>query len=247
MVDGNFMDEFAEAPFPQAAPLQFLDLVGLRRITGKIEISEDGEHCSLFLDRGSIIAASSSQRTLRLGHLLVQRGAVEPNYLHDVLVGRRNLPREQALGATLVAEGATTLAALVATVEEQIVEVLARALAFEHPQVRVIADEPAPAGIERQLFNLNEIVEAADRVHARRIALIAMKRLAPHPQAVLQVQTALGINSRFLSDTELLVALQIDKGSMTLDRLAVQLPLDPVVLRRTLISLMEREYVAVVS
>ena len=59
------------------------------------------------------------------------------------------------------------------------------------------------------------------------------------------MQTSLGINSRLLTDTELLVALQIDKGGMTMDRLGVQLPLDPIQLRRTVISLIEREYIGV--
>lgn len=237
------MDDSADDIEPQPATLQLLDLIGLRRISGKIEIEGRNESCAFHLDRGRILAASSSQRTLRLGHLLLQRGAVEPSFLHDVLLGRRNLPRTSALGATLVAEGATTLAALIATVEEQIVEVLARAFAMDQPLIRVIADEPAPAGIERAPFDLDEVIAAADRVHARRLAIIAMKRLSPSPNAQLQMQTSLGVSSRHLSDAELLVALQVDKGGMTLDRLGVQLPLDPIDLRRAVISLMEREYI----
>jgi phenylpyruvate tautomerase PptA (4-oxalocrotonate tautomerase family) len=237
-----------ELPIPIVAGVpmaQILDLIGMRRITGKIQIGSHGDLFGLFVERGSIIAATSPLRSLRLGHLLLQRGAVEPAFLHDVLVGRRSVPRNVAIGGALVAEGATTRASLLATVEEQITEILARVIGLEDATVVVIADEPLPDGIERAAFDLNELLAEADRRHARRATVRAMQRLLPQADKRLMVKASLGLISRQLSDAELLVALQIDKGGMSLDRLGTSLPLEPVKLKRTVIGLLEREIIAV--
>jgi hypothetical protein len=224
---------------------QLLDLLGMRRITGKIQIKSRQDVYGLYVERGAILAATSSHRSLRLGHLLLQRGAVEPIFLHDVLTGRRAVPKGRAIGGALVAEGALTRAALLATVEEQIAEVLSRVLALEDATLLVIADEPMPDGIERAQFDLTELVAEADRRYVRRATVRAMQRLLPGADKVLRVSAQLGVISRQLSDAELLVALQIDKGAMTLNRLGATLPLEPVKLKRTIISLLEREIITI--
>ncbi len=221
------------------------DLLGFRRISGKIQITSGTNTYGLFVDRGKILAATSSQRTLRLGHLLLQRGAVEPVYLHDVLRGRRSVPHGQALGAALMSEGAVTRAALLATVEEQIVEVLSRVICAEDAMMMVIADEPVPDGIEVADFDTDELFEEAHRRHFRRASARAMQRLLPAHDAPLKLGTHLALISAQLTDPELLVALQVDKGSMTLERLGTVLPLEPLALKRTVISLFEREYLTV--
>lgn len=228
-----------------AFPVSHLfDLLGMRRVSGKIEIATGANLYGLYVDRGQVLAATSSQRVLRLGHLLVQRGAVEPMYLHDVLRGRRSVPGNQAIGAALVSEGAVTRAALMATVEEQIVEILSRVICAEDATIRVIANEPLPDGIETARFDTDELFEEAHRRHFRRSAIRAMQRLLPHASAPLRMNGHLAMISALLSDPELLVALQIDKGNMTLERLGTTLPLEPLDLKRIVISFLEREFIA---
>ena len=50
-----------------------------------------------------------------------------------------------------------------------------------------------------------------------------------------------------LTDPELLVALAVDRGTATVDGLAVTVPLDRLTLRRTIIGLMERGYLVVAT
>ena len=241
------MDDSALHPTPWRAfsMKQLIDLLGFERISGKIQITSRNDVYALYVNRGQILAASSSHRTLRLGHLLLQKGAVEPAFLHDVLVGRRSVPQGRAIGGTLVAQGAVTLAALIATVEDQIAEILSRVIGLENATLVVIADEPVPDGIQCADFETDELLQEADRRHTRRSMIRAMQRLLPMSDAPLRMSAPLGVISNLLTDCELLVALQIDKGSMTLERLGTTLPLEPLALKRAVIGLMERQYVAV--
>jgi hypothetical protein len=243
-VDEAFGLPAAGHPLPL---LDILDLLGFWRSNGKIEITSPAESYSLHVDRGRILAASSSLRTLRLGHLLLQRGAVEPVFLHDVLYGHRTVPVGRALGATLLKEGAVTRTDLAATVEEQIIEILARAIAIQDSTVLMIADDPLPTGIEPPEFDTTALLEEANARHARRAAVRAMQRLLPRPDVQLELTVQLPLVSYKLADPELLVALQVDKGAMTLDRLSSALPLDPFALKRAVINLLERGYLAAVS
>ncbi|MCC6791354.1 MAG: DUF4388 domain-containing protein, partial [Thermomicrobiales bacterium] len=69
--------------------VDILEVLGVQRRTGSFQIVCDGDAYGLHVQNGEIIFATSSHRTLRLGHLLLQRGAVQPIYLHDVLRGRK--------------------------------------------------------------------------------------------------------------------------------------------------------------
>src|SRR5688572_10024365 len=51
-----------------------LQLLGLRRQTGRLTISSNGDDISLYLERGQLVLVSSSNLALRLGRILVDRG-----------------------------------------------------------------------------------------------------------------------------------------------------------------------------
>lgn len=220
-----------------------LDLLAWRRASGKVQIVTDGDVYGIYIDAGRILAATSTHRTLRLGHLLLQRGAVEPIFLHDVLHGRRTLVAGRALGAMLVAEGALTLEALAVTVEEQAVEVLSRVLSLERATFLLIADEPLPAGMEIVPLDTARVMDAAVRRQTERASSRAMQRLLPRRDVPLLLTVHLALISHHLTDAELLVALQVDRGGATLDHLVGTLPLDMLTVKRTLIGLMERDFV----
>lgn len=217
-------------------------MLGLRRMSGRIRITSATDTFGLHVDNGRILLASSSQRTLRLGHLLLQRGAVEPLYLHEVLQGRRSIPQGRALGGVLVAEGAVSQLELHATVREQVIEVLSRVIDLDDASMIVIADEPVPDGIEIVALDTDSLIEEAHRRKAQRVAVRAMQRLLPAPDAYLRLSTQLALISHQLTDPELLVALQIDRSLTTLEKLAGIVPLEPLTFRRTVISLLERGY-----
>jgi hypothetical protein len=174
--------------------------------------------------------------------LLLQRGAVEPLYLHDVLQGRRSIPQGRALGGVLVAEGAVSQPELHATVREQVIEILCRIIDLDDAGMIVIADEPVPDGMEIVPLDTDEILEEAHRRNAQRAATYAMQRLLPDPDRFLRLTTQLALISHQLTDQELLVALHVDRGLITVERVASLLPLDPLTCKRTIISLLERGY-----
>jgi hypothetical protein len=219
-----------------------LDMLGLRRASAKIEIRSHADTFGIHVDNGRILLASSSQRTLRLGHLLLQRGAVEPLYLHDVLQGRRSIPQGRALGGVLVAEGAVSQTELHATVREQVIEVLCRVIELDDAAMIVIADEPVPDGIEIVPLDTDDVIEEANRRRSQRAAVRAMQRLLPSPDSYLRLSTQLALISHQLTDQELLVALQVERSLMTLEQIGGALPLEPLTYKRTVISLLERGY-----
>lgn len=244
MTDDTLSFDMDPPPMAAALPVPYLlDLLAWRRATGKVQVVADGEIYGVYIDRGLILAATSSHRTLRLGHLLLQRGAVEPVFLHDVLRGRRAIPAGRALGGVLVEEGAVTLEDLAVTVEEQVVEILARLLSLDGATFLLIADEPLPTGMRIVPLDTMRLLDAAVARQSERASSRAMSRLLPRADVPLTMTVNLALISHQLTDAELLVALQIDRNRASLDALYAKLPLDALTIKRTLIGLMERDFV----
>ncbi|MCC6792267.1 MAG: hypothetical protein IT336_11290, partial [Thermomicrobiales bacterium] len=193
---------------------------------------------------GEIIFATSSHRTLRLGHLLLQRGAVQPIYLHDVLRGRKTIARDQALGSVLIRDGALSLEDLAAGVEEQAVEVLSRIVGLNRATYLYHGEDPIPPGIEIVPLNTRGVLDEALNRHLSRASTRVMQRLLPPLDATLHLTVQIALVSYQLTDAELLVALHLDRSTSTLRRMGDSLPLDPLTLKRTVISLLERGFIA---
>lgn len=245
--DALSFDDNPELALPPVTPLlpvpYLLDLLAWRRVSGKVQVVTDGDVYGIYINRGQILAATSTHRTLRLGHLLLQRGAVEALFLHDVLRGRRAIPAGRALGGVLVAEGAITVEELADTVQEQVVEILARLLSLERATFLLIADEPLPTGLRIVTLDTTRVLDAAVERQTERASSRAMSRLLPRADVPLMMTVNLALISHQLTDTELLVTLQIDRSRANLDALGATLPLDSLTIKRTLIGLMERDFV----
>lgn len=224
-----------------------LDVLGLRRRTGKIQVVADGDIYGLHIDAGRIILATSSNQALRLGLLLLRRGLVEPLYLQDVLRGRRPAGERKALGRVLLSAGAISRADLAAGVEEQCVEALSRILDFDTDTFLFAGDDPLVNAIEVVPLDTDRLLVQAALRQRERMATRAMDLLLPPPSVRLKLAVQLALVSVKLTDPELLVALAVDRGTTTLDGLAVTVPLDRLTLRRTVIGLMERGYLVVAS
>lgn len=223
---------------------EILQVLGINRRTGTYQVVCDGDAYALHVQHGKIIFATSSHRTLRLGHLLLQRGAVQPIYLHDVLRGRRTIARDQALGSVLIRDGALTIEDLAAGIEEQAIEVLSRIVGLVGATYLYHGDDPMPAGIEIVPLQTDHLLQEAVNRHTSRASTRVMQRLLPSPDATLNLTVQLALVSYLLTDAELLVALHLDRSNSTLRRLEETLPLDQLTLKRSLISLLERGYVA---
>jgi hypothetical protein len=223
--------------------IEILDALGLHRRSGVIQVIAEGEAYAIHVLRGSVVCATSSHRTLRLGHLLLQRGAVKPVYLHDLLKGHRQVPRDRALGATLVRDGAVTLEDLAMGLEEQAIEVLVRVIGLNEATYLLHADESLPEGIEIVPLDSGRLCGAAMERYVGRASSRVIQRMLPPPDVPLYLTVRLALVSYQLSDAELLVAIQIDRAPVTLQQLGQTLPLEPQVLHRTIISLLERGYV----
>ena len=170
-----------------------LDAIGWRRVSGKVQIATDTDISGVFVDRGRLISATSSHRSLRLGHLLLQRGAVEPLFLHDVIRGVRPAPAGEALGGALLREGAVTRESLAASVEEQVVEVLSRVLSMDDASFILIADEPLPEGIEIVPLAVGDMLDSAIERQTQRASTRAMQRLLPRRYVPLRLTVQLSL------------------------------------------------------
>ena len=237
------MDDPPPSETPHMPVPYLLDLLAWRRVSGKVQIVAGSEVYGIYIDSGRILAATSTHRTLRLGHLLLQRGAVEPVFLHDILRGRRSIPAGRALGGVLIAEGAITVEDLEFTVQEQVVEILARLLSLDRATFQLIADEPLPDGMRIVTLDTMRVMDEAVARQNERASGRAMSRLLPRADVPLTMTVNLALISHQLTDAELLVALQIDRNRANLDGLGASLPLDTLTLKRTLIGLMERDFV----
>jgi hypothetical protein len=224
-----------------------LEALGLRRRTGKIQVVADGDVYGIHVDAGRIILATSSNQALRLGLLLLRRGLVEPLYLQDVLHGRRPVGDRLALGRFLIADGVITRADLAAGVQEQCVEVISRILEFDTGAFLFAGDDPVLNTIEVVPLDTDHLLAQATIRQRERMATRAMDLLLPPPSVRLKLAVQLALVSVNLTDPELLVALAVDRGTATLDGLAVTVPLDRLTLRRTVIGLMERGYLVVAT
>ena len=106
--------------------LEMFEVLGFRRRTGKFHVLAGDDSYGVYVDRGRVILATSSNRALRLGVVLLRRGAVEPSRLQAALQPHR-LSVESvepiAIGGRLMRVGAVTRDDLAEGVQEQAIEV----------------------------------------------------------------------------------------------------------------------------
>jgi hypothetical protein len=222
--------------------VEALEVLGLCRRTGKLHVVTKTDVYGIFLDRGRIILATSTNQALRLGIVLLRRGVVEPARLQTALAAPRTATRTVALGRQLIQEGALTPADLAVGIEEQVIEVVSRVLDADEATIVFANDEPLPPGIEIIPLDTERLIAAARRRSEERTGLRVMDRLLPPSHVRLSLAVQLALVSVHLTDAELLVALAVDRGTATLDGLAAVVPLDRLTLRRTVIGLLERGY-----
>ena len=100
--------------------LQFLDLA---RATGRLEFERPGECIEIFLDHGHPVFARTNRGSVKVGELLVHRGAISAESLERALERQRSRPAER-LGSLLVANGAASPEQVTLALEESLQRII---------------------------------------------------------------------------------------------------------------------------
>lgn len=87
-------------------PAEVLQLLSLAQSTGRLELERSGERAEIFVERGQPVFARTSGASVKVGQLLVHRGAVSAETLEGVLTAPAR--GGERIGARLVAAGVTT-------------------------------------------------------------------------------------------------------------------------------------------
>ena len=96
-----------EGDLAQFFATEILQFLRLAAATGRLELERPGERAELYVENGQPVFARTSGPALRLGEILVRRGAISRDALERGLEEQRRAPREP-LGSLLVQAGATS-------------------------------------------------------------------------------------------------------------------------------------------
>lgn len=214
-----------------------LYLLALRRQTGKLAVSANGDEVSLFLERGQLILVTSSHMALRLGRMLVQMNVLDPDRLREALQLQEQSGKGQPLGRLLLSHGYVTEEQLSACVEEQCVAILARVIAADRGIFVYHRDAPIPPNTEIVPLNADRIVLAAT---SRTDELLRLRGALPDNDAPLMLSAAIEDVADTLSDAEVFVAAALQAGASSLAELTVRLGMEDLALWRTIVAMRTR-------
>jgi hypothetical protein len=214
-----------------------LYLLALRRQTGKLSISTQGDEAVLYLDKGQLSFISSTNMGLRLGRMLLRLGYLNADQLREALREQEATGRDQGLGTILIARGWITETELAHCVEEQCVEILARVIAADHGMFVYQRSAAPPKRTEIVPLNSDRILVEATR---RTDELMALRGQLPDPSTPLMLSPRIDEVADKLSETEVFVAATLQAGAASLAEVAGSVVMEEPVLWRTIISLRER-------
>jgi hypothetical protein len=213
-----------------------LYLLALRRQTGKLSISTQGDEATLFLEKGQLSFVSSTNMSLRLGRMLIRLGYIEVEQLRTALK-QQETGHGKGLGRILIERGWITEAELARCVEEQCVEILSRVIAADRGMFIYQRSTTPPKRTENVPLNSDRIVlEATSRTDE----LMSLRKLLPDPSTPLMLSPKVDELSDTLSESEVFVAASLQAGAASLSEIASSVVMEEIALWRTVISLRER-------
>jgi hypothetical protein len=214
-----------------------LYLLALRRQTGKLSISTQGDEATLFLDKGQLSFVSSNNMGFRLGRMLIRLGYLDVDQLRIALKEQEAAGRGQGLGTILLARGWISEDELARCVEEQCVEILARVIAADRGMFIFQRSETLPKRNENVPLNSDRIVLEATR---RTDELMTLRSLLPDPETPLMLSPKIDELSDSLSEAEVFVAASLQAGAASLAEIASSVVMEEITLWRSIIGLRER-------
>jgi Domain of unknown function (DUF4388) len=223
-----------------------IELLGRGRRSGKLIIKIDGKEVHLTFQNGQIVQVSSTDITLRLGRMLVRQGLLNSAQLLAALHDQASTRGPKPLGQILVERGWITQKDIVACVEEQSIEVMARALGDE-PGMFVFESgvNPFLPAEPIALDPVTLLAAASERVRSLRL----IRSQLPVPTTTLRLRPA-SLDSAPVIHTnvpEEMVIAALGAGARTLEDLRYHVSLDEMSLSTAVLSLIERGSVTMES
>ena len=214
-----------------------LQLLHMRRATGKLQIVADGDDVTLYLQGGRLSLVTSSRLPLRLGRVLLQQGLIRSRQLHEALRQQEAEGGVRSLGAILTARGWVSAADVARCVQEQCVVVLARVIVGGEGTFVYTQGAAPPAGVATFPINAGQVLMEATR---RVDELSALRGQLPARYAPLAVTDRLDVTVVTLTPEEQQVVVALRAGASSIGELTDLLPLDEPLLLRTLVGMRRR-------
>lgn len=220
-----------------------VQLLGMRRATGRLQVAVAGDDIALFLDAGNIVAISSSRLPLQLGRVLQQRGWVSAEQLHDALREQETTGQSCSLGIILVEQGTVPSGKMAQCVEAQSVAILAQVLQATVGSFLWVGGVAMPKRLMAVTLKTDSLLlramSRADERNAQRAVLPDADVLLTLADHVAKRSHRDTFDDASLSDAERVVIEALVDGSKSLRELEDVLLLDELALLRAIINLRE--------
>ncbi|MFH1755048.1 MAG: DUF4388 domain-containing protein [Candidatus Latescibacterota bacterium] len=96
-------------------------MLNLAQVTGKLQLTMETNSARIYFEKGNIIFAEITNKSVKLGEYLVNQGLINERQLADAL---QKKPKNKKLGNILVSDGIIEEAALQTAIEAQIKDVV---------------------------------------------------------------------------------------------------------------------------
>jgi hypothetical protein len=219
-----------------------IDVLARRERTGRLTVKAGGQEVYLYFDRGRLVLVTSSDLTLRLGRMLVRQGLLDTPHLLEVLHAQAEGGNTKPIGALLIERHWITEADLARCVEDQAIEVVARAINDEAGIFVFDAGVTPSAPVDGGPLEPDVLLRAA---HERTDALRMLRKQLPEASTPFTLVSP--VESDMLNDLaspEAMVINALRTGAKTLPELSVHMALDELTLGVAVLSLIERGLIA---
>ncbi|HKG25032.1 MAG TPA: DUF4388 domain-containing protein [Thermomicrobiales bacterium] len=215
-----------------------IDVLARRERTGRLTVKAGGQEVFLYFDRGRLVLVTSSGLTLRLGRMLVRQGLLDTPRLLEVLHAQAEGGNQKPIGALLVERGWITETDLARCVEDQAIEVVARAINDE-AGLFIFDPDVVPASlVDGVPLEPGALLRAA---FERTEALRMLRKQLPEPSTPYALVEPIGTGKiEHLASPEAMVVNALRTGAKTLPELSVHMALDELTLGVAVLSLTER-------
>lgn len=227
-----FMGELADI-----GVTDLLHLLDVRRQTGKLTISANGDEISLFLEEGRLVFVTSSNLSLRLGRVLLRLGLIDEIQLRKALQEQESGGTHRSLGRILVDRGWLAEYDLARCVEEQCIRAMARVIAGDSGVFVWTRGTRASMGVEVVPLNTDRILLEAIR---RTDELMMLSDRLPPPDAPLLICTWKDDAIESMTEAEFQIASALQSTAGSLAELTEQVALEEVAIAQTVVSMRER-------
>ena len=220
-----------------------LEMLARRNKTGKVTVKAEGREIDLYMSDGKLSQVSSSDPALRLGNMLVRRGALTPHQLLEVLHHQSEMGRSRPLGQILFSRGLVAAGELASCVEEQCIAVLSHLITAKHG-VFIYVDGGVIAADDLAVVP-PPLAQVLDEAIKRTEELMLWRARLPSTTSPLMIGQAQPDQLERLTNLEIKIVKLIGGAIGSFADLAAQLPIDELTLTRSVVSLRDRGLITI--